>query len=63
MTERLLTFKRVNKLHVNLKWIKDNTVVIHYCGRNKPWNKNYIGKLDRFYLKYQNEVFKKHKVK
>lgn len=62
MTERLLAFKRINKLHVNTKWIKENTVVIHYCGRNKPWNKNYKGKLDRFYLKYRHEVFRKHKI-
>jgi len=58
MTERMLLLKRVNRFHVNLKWVKDNTVIIHYCGRNKPWKDNYVGKLDHFYLKYHNEVFK-----
>lgn len=62
MTERLLAFKRVNKLNVNIKWIKENTVIIHYCGRNKPWKENYKGRLNKFYLKYYNEVFKKNKL-
>ena len=62
MTERLLAFKRVNKLNVNIKWIKENTVIIHYCGRNKPWKENYKGRLNKFYLKYYNEVFKNKKL-
>lgn len=60
MTERLYTFKRFRH-HVNLKWIKNNTVIIHYCGRNKPWNKNYKGKLNRFYLEYCNILNKERK--
>jgi len=32
-----------------LDYIAENTVFIHYYGRNKPWNKGYIGILDKFY--------------
>lgn len=45
----------VYQLHVpfekdfNLDWIKKNAVIIHYCGRNKPWKENYLGQLNMFY--------------
>lgn len=33
----------------SLAWVKDNTVIIHYCGANKPWKEHYYGVLDCFY--------------
>lgn len=33
----------------NLDWVRSNSVIIHYCGRNKPWKENYMGILDIFY--------------
>ena len=41
---------------ITLKWICKNTVIIHYYGKNKPWNDDYKGKLGCFY----NKVKKKH---
>ncbi len=47
MTERLY------QLHApfgkDLDWVRENSVIIHYCGRNKPWKEHYIGQLDVFY--------------
>ena len=34
---------------INLDWVRENAVVIHYCGTNKPWNTDYWGKLGIFY--------------
>ncbi len=34
---------------IDLNWVRENTVIIHYCGRNKPWKDNYLGILDVFY--------------
>jgi len=34
---------------LDLNWVRKNTVIIHYCGRNKPWRNNYLGILDVFY--------------
>ncbi|MGN0628085.1 MAG: glycosyltransferase family 8 protein [Oscillospiraceae bacterium] len=34
---------------IDLDWIRKNGVIIHYCGKNKPWNENYTGILDVFY--------------
>ena len=50
MTERLYALRTPAEWGVNLEWIRENTVIIHYCGRNKPWKKHYVGKLDFFYL-------------
>ncbi|ASS87812.1 glycosyl transferase family 8 [Geobacillus lituanicus] len=36
----------------NLAWIEENTVFIHYCGKEKPWKDNYKGELGLFYRRY-----------
>lgn len=43
---------------ITIKWICKNTVIIHYYGRNKPWNKNYIGHLNCFYNKVVRKISK-----
>ena len=45
MTEKLLN-QTYFMPHVNDRWIKDNSVIIHYCGKNKPWKKKYKGILN-----------------
>lgn len=49
MTERLFMQHAPFDKDLNLKWVRDHSVIIHYCGRNKPWKDNYIGQLDIFY--------------
>lgn len=34
---------------LDLDWVRKNTVVIHYFGKNKPWKPHYRGVLDVFY--------------
>ena len=48
---------------IGLKWICRNTVIIHYFGRNKPWNKQYRGRLDCFYHKTEKLIRKYAKEK
>lgn len=43
-----------NKENIDLDWIRKNTVIIHYYGRNKPWKKKYYGELDIFYKEILN---------
>lgn len=38
---------------VTLKWIEENTVFIHYCGKRKPWHKTYRDELGRYYRRYE----------
>jgi len=51
MTEKLLN-QSYFMPHISERWIKDNSVIIHYCGKNKPWKDNYRGILNKFYYKY-----------
>lgn len=49
MTERLFAFRFQNGGRTSLKEVSKNAVIIHYCGRNKPWKSNYVGRLNVFY--------------
>lgn len=43
------------KDNVDEAWVRKNTSIIHYFGRNKPWKKKYIGRLDVFYVELEEE--------
>lgn len=49
MTERLYARHAPFEKELDLDWVRQNAVIIHYCGRNKPWKDNYIGQLGIFY--------------
>ena len=50
MTDRLfLRCGAVPGTRLSLDWVRRNTVVVHYLGKPKPWQKNYIGPLGCFY--------------
>ena len=49
MTERLFKLHAPFEKNLDLEWIRKHSVIIHYCGRNKPWKENYSGQLDVFY--------------
>ena len=60
MTEKLLKQKYFLP-HISERWIKENSVIIHYCGRNKPWQKKYKGSLNSFYNYYKDLELIKNK--
>lgn len=51
LSDRVLAF--YNGAHPKEKrdvnWVRENTSIVHYCGRNKPWNESYTGTLGVFY--------------
>lgn len=49
MTEGLYKQHALFEKSLTLEWIRNNSVVIHYCGKNKPWKNSYYGDLDVFY--------------
>ncbi len=50
MTDRLfIRCSAVPSERLSLEWVRQNTVVVHYLGKTKPWQKNYIGPLGVFY--------------
>ena len=55
LSDRTLGFHNADPLRekIDLSWVRRNTVVIHYFGRNKPWKENYRGVLDIFWQENQ----------
>ena len=37
----------------DIDWVRKHTVIVHYCGRNNPWQSDYHGMLGIFY----DEIF------
>lgn len=58
MTERLYAQHALFERELNVDWVRRNTVIIHYCGRNKPWKNSYRGQLDVFYREAKEELAK-----
>jgi len=62
LSDRVL--HQYNAIHwyhkINLDWIRENTVIVHYCGTNKPWHQDYIGKLGVFYQELLPETCRSH---
>ena len=53
MTERLFAQHAPFNKNLDLNWVRKNSVIIHYCGRNKPWKDSYAGDLGVFYQEVQ----------
>ena len=58
MTERLYLQHAPFEKDLDIDWVRKNSVIIHYCGRNKPWKPNYRGQLDVFYNETVNRMKK-----
>ncbi|MGT2947905.1 glycosyltransferase family 8 protein [Streptococcus devriesei] len=40
----------------DLDWVIKNTVFLHFCGKDKPWKKDYKGRYAALYKHYQHKV-------
>lgn len=49
MSERLLLHPSAIEKGVTPGWVADNSAIVHYCGRNKPWKERYTGLLGYMY--------------
>ena len=38
-----------NKKKIDQEWVQNNSVIIHFFGKNKPWKLGYEGVLGEFY--------------
>ena len=58
LSERYFNFYRLRPENISKKltidWVRKNAVIIHFCGRNKPWKPSYLGSFDQFYHEYAN---------
>ena len=57
LSDRILAFYNAehSRRKVDVSWVRENSVIIHYCGKNNPWNDDYTGVLGVFY----RELFQK----
>lgn len=46
-------YKISSKGEVDLDYVINNTSIIHFCGKRKPWLKNYSGKFHSLYKHYE----------
>ncbi|MGN1002870.1 MAG: glycosyltransferase family 8 protein [Oscillospiraceae bacterium] len=55
LNDRILNVHNANPLNepLDLDWVRKNTAIIHYFGKNKPWHSGYSGILDVFYRENQ----------
>lgn len=59
LSDRILAFYNADRSHekVDLDWVRRNSAVIHYCGKNKPWNGDYTGVLGVFYRELMEKSY------
>ncbi len=59
LSDRLLANYNANPKNqtLDLEWVRKNAVIIHYYGKNKPWNEHYRGMLDMFYHEATDPVY------
>ena len=54
-------YLRLKNLHLppaeklTLDWVRSNTAIVHYYGRNKPWKEHYRGSLGIFYHEWEQQ--------
>ena len=58
LSDRVLNFYNGShpKEKRDVNWVRRNTAIIHYGGRNKPWNESYTGTLGVFYRELMDSV-------
>jgi len=42
----------------NMDWVMKNTVILHFCGKSKPWSPQYRGRFSALYKHYSHLIEK-----
>lgn len=50
-------YKTVSKNKWDMDYLINNTVILHFCGKKKPWKKGYSGKFHSLYKHYEKLAF------
>lgn len=53
---RYLSYLTRSKGEHNLAWMMKNTVILHFCGRDKPWEESNDTRFTAIYLHYQQRL-------
>jgi lipopolysaccharide biosynthesis glycosyltransferase len=49
-------YKLVSNGMIDMDYIFKNTCILHFCGKKKPWHKNYLGVFLALYKYYEKQV-------
>ena len=51
LSDRVLAFHNAESQQekLDVEWVRKNSVIVHYCGKAKPWKEHYHGPLGVFY--------------
>lgn len=49
-----LVYETISRGQWNLDWVVANTVLLHFCGRDKPWQPDYSGRFGALYKHYRH---------
>ncbi|HHU52215.1 MAG TPA: glycosyltransferase family 8 protein [Firmicutes bacterium] len=51
-------YKLISKGVVDMDYVINNTSILHFCGKKKPWHKNYRGVFHSLYKHYEKQAFR-----
>ncbi|NLI61816.1 MAG: glycosyltransferase family 8 protein [Methanosarcinaceae archaeon] len=54
---RLFNYYKTIDSKWDMDYVINNTVIIHFCGKKKPWKKNYNGRFHALYKHYEKQAF------
>lgn len=49
-------YEIMSQKEISYDWIMDNTVILHFCGKNKPWNESERSKFSVLYKHYYSQM-------
>ena len=50
-------FRFLSKGKISMDYVIQNTVILHFCGKRKPWHNNYSGEFHSLYKHYEKLAF------
>lgn len=50
------TYRLASQGKADLNWLMQNTAILHFCGKSKPWKAGYRGRFSALYKHYQSLI-------
>ncbi|NLW55712.1 MAG: glycosyltransferase family 8 protein [Firmicutes bacterium] len=57
-TRYYIYYRLMSKGEVDMDYVINNTSILHFCGKKKPWHKNYRGVFHALYKHYEKLTFR-----
>lgn len=55
---RFDTYRLASQGEADMDWVTQNTVILHFCGKKKPWQPSYRGRFSALYKHYQSLILR-----